>query len=101
MEMITLLSDLLLIKRREPETLSAGGIVIPDVAAEELQEGVVIATGPGKFYPNGKAPWRRPMEVKVGDHVLFSKHGHMPVKLYGEDYVTLHEESVVGVVDGE
>jgi chaperonin GroES len=108
---VKLLDDLLLIRRSDP-VRQIGAIVLAESALEELQEGVVIAAGPGKRFErrvlpkldgglamNETAHWiARPMSVAVGDRVLFSQHGHQRVKLDGEEYVTLHEESVVAVI---
>jgi len=108
---VKLLGDLLLI-RRSDGVRQIGMIELAESAVEELQEGVVIAAGPGKLIEHEllKAEdgqlkrttikhWiRRPMSVGVGDSVLFSQYGHQRVKLGGEEFVTLHEESVVAVI---
>jgi chaperonin GroES len=93
---IKLLGDLLLIKRTDAPR-KVGSIELAQSAIEELQEGEVVAVGPGKQCKSRTGPWVRPMSVKVGDHVYFSKHGHQVVKIDGEPYLTLREDSVVGV----
>jgi chaperonin GroES len=108
---IRMIDDLLLIQRSQAAT-RIGSIELAPGAVEELQEGVVIAAGPGKRFERRVLPktdgsltmqdtahWiARPMDVAVGDRVLFSQHGHQRVKLLGQEYVTLHEESVVAVI---
>jgi chaperonin GroES len=89
------LHDRLLVKRTEAEQKSKGGIIIPDTAKEKPIEGVVIAVGNGKVLEDGKA---RPLEVKVGDKVLFGKYSGTEIKVEGEEHVILREEDVLGVI---
>ena len=86
------LGDRILLKRIEEEQKSKGGIVIPDTAKEKPQEGKVIAAGPGKLDDSGN---RVPMEVKVGDRVLYAKYAGTEIKLDGDDKVLILKESDV------
>jgi chaperonin GroES len=81
----------------EEERTSAGGIVIPDSAAEKPIQGEVIAVGNGKVLDSGES---RPLDVKVGDRVLFGKYSGTEVKLDGEDFLVMREEDIMGVVEG-
>jgi len=91
------LHDRVIIKRLEAETLSAGGIVIPDNAAEKPIRGEVIAVGNGKILENGE---KRPLEVKVGDKVLFGKYAGTEVKVDGQELLVMREEDVMAVIEG-
>lgn len=96
---VRLLGDLLLIKRAAPVT-QIGSIVLAESAVEELSEGEIVAVGPGKICKSADGKlWLRPMSVVAGERVLFSKHGHSPVKIEGEEFVTLREDSIVAVYD--
>jgi len=90
------LHDRVIVKRMEEERKTASGIVIPDSATEKPDQGEVMAVGPGKRDEAGKLI---PMDVKVGDKVLFSKYGHQPVKVEGEDLLVMREEDIMGVVE--
>jgi chaperonin GroES len=90
------LHDRVVVRRMEEERTTAGGIVIPDSAAEKPIQGEVIAVGKGKILDNGEA---RPLDVKVGDRVLFGKYSGTEVKLEGEDYLVMREEDIMGVVE--
>ena len=90
------LHDRVIIKRLEAETKSAGGIVIPDAAAEKPIKGEVIAVGTGKILDDGKV---RPMAVKAGDTVLFGKYSGTEVKVDGEELLVMREEDIMGVVE--
>jgi len=81
----------------EEERTSAGGIVIPDSATEKPIQGEVIAVGNGKILDSGET---RPLDVKVGDRVLFGKYSGTEVKLDGEDYLVMREEDIMGVIEG-
>ena len=91
------LNDRILVKRLEEEEKTAGGIIIPDSAKEKPAEGEIVAVGPGKMNDGGE---RAPMDVKVGDRVLFSKYGGTDVKLDGEDYLIMREDDILGVIEG-
>ncbi len=90
------LNDRILVQRLEQEDKTSGGIIIPDSAKEKPAEGKVVAVGNGKLNDKGE---RVAMEVKVGDHLLFSKYGGTDVKLDGEDYLIMREEDVLGIVE--
>jgi chaperonin GroES len=90
------LRDRILVEREEEERLSAGGIVIPDSAAEKPIQGKVIAVGNGKVLENGEV---RALDVKVGDRVLFGKYSGTEVKLGGEELLVLREEDVMAVIE--
>ena len=88
------LHDRVIIKRLEEERKTASGIVIPDTAAEKPDQGEVLAVGPGKKNEDGKIV---PVDVKVGDKVLFGKYSGTEVKVDGEELVLLREEDVLAV----
>ena len=89
------LHDRVIVKRVEEERKSAGGIVIPDNAAEKPDQGEVIAIGTGKVMEDGKV---RPLDVKVGDRVLFGKYSGSTVKLEGDELLVMREEDIMGVI---
>ena len=89
------LQDRVLIRRIEEEEKTAGGIIIPDTAKEKPMEGEVIAAGPGTRDDDGKL---RPLDVKVGDRVLFGKWSGTEIKIDGEDLVVMKESDIMGVV---
>ena len=89
------LHDRVIVKRLEEERKSAGGIVIPDNAAEKPDQGEVIAVGPGKRNDDGK---REALDVKVGDRILFGKYSGSTVKIEGTEYLVMREEDIMGVV---
>lgn len=90
------LHDRVIIKRLEEERTSPGGIVIPDTATEKPIRGEVVAVGKGKILENGDV---RPLDLKVGDKVLFGKYSGTDVKIDGEDYLVMREEDVVAVLN--
>lgn len=90
------LHDRVIIKRLEAETKSAGGIVIPDAAAEKPIKGEVVAVGTGKILEDGKV---RPLAVKKGDKVLFGKYSGTEVKVDGEELLVMREEDLVAVIE--
>jgi len=89
------LHDRVIVKRVEQERKSTGGIVIPDTAAEKPDQGEVIAVGPGKRNDEGK---REPLDVKVGDRILFGKYSGSTVMVEGTEYLVMREEDIMGVV---
>ena len=91
------LHDRVIIKRLEEEKISAGGIVIPDSAAEKPIRGEVIAAGNGKILEDGKV---RPVGVKAGEKVLFGKYSGTEVKVDGEELLVMREEDLMAVIDG-
>ena len=90
------LEDKVLVQANEAETTTASGLVIPDTAKEKPQEGTVLAVGPGRFDDNGK---RIPIDVKVGDTVIYSKYGGTEVKYNGEEYLILSARDVLAVIN--
>jgi chaperonin GroES len=89
------LHDRVIVKRLDNERKTASGIVIPDSAAEKPDQGEIIAVGPGKRDDNGKLI---PVDVKVGDKVLFGKYAGQTVKVEGEELLVMREEDLMGVV---
>jgi chaperonin GroES len=89
------LHDRVVVRRTEEERTSPGGIVIPDTATEKPVQGEVIAIGRGKLLDNGEV---RPLDVKVGDRVLFGKYSGTEVKLAGEEILVMREEDIMGVI---
>jgi len=89
------LHDRVIVKRLEEEATSAGGIIIPDSATEKPSRGEVTAVGNGKVLDNGEV---RPLELKVGDTVLFGKYSGTEVKLDNEEYLVMREEDVLAVL---
>ena len=92
------LHDRLIVKRLEEERTSPGGIVIPDTATEKPIQGKVIAVGKGKILEDGHV---RPLDVKVGDKILFGKYSGTEVKVEGEEYLVMREEDVMAIVEGK
>jgi chaperonin GroES len=90
------LQDRVIVKRVKEEEKTKGGIIIPDTAKEKPIEGEVIAVGNGKVNDEGKL---RPVDVKVGDRVLFGKYSGTEVKLDGEEALILREDDIVGVIE--
>ncbi len=91
------LQDRVVIRRMEEERTSAGGIVLPDSATEKPAQGEVIATGNGKVMSNGDV---RPLDVKVGETVLFGKYAGNEVKIDGGPLLVMREEDIMGVIEG-
>jgi len=91
------LHDRVIVKRIEEERKSAGGIVIPDTAAEKPDQGEIVAVGKGKKDENGKLI---PIEVKVGERVLFGKYSGQTVKVKGDELLVMREEDLMGVIEG-
>lgn len=89
------LADRVVVKAIAQEEKTKSGIVLPDTAKEKPQEGQVLAVGPGKVAENGT---RVPMEVKVGDKVIYSKYAGTEVKVDGEEYLVLRESDVLAIV---
>ena len=91
------LHDRVVIRRTEEERTSPGGIVIPDAAAEKPIKGEVLAVGNGKLLENGEV---RPLDLKVGDNVLFGKYSGTEVKVDSEEVVVMREDAVMAVIEG-
>jgi chaperonin GroES len=90
------LHDRIIVERLEEETTTAAGIIIPDSAKEKPQQGIVKAVGKGKVTEEGKV---MPLDVKVGDKVLFGKYSGTDIKLDGKEYLMMREDDVLGVVE--
>ena len=90
------LHDRILVRRIEAEEKTAGGIIIPDTAKEKPQEGEVIAVGPGARDESGKLT---PLDLKIGDRILFGKWSGTEIKLDGEDLIIMKESDVMGVIE--
>ena len=89
------LHDRVIVKRLEEERKTASGIVIPDTVAEKPDQGEVLAIGPGKKNDEGKL---FPVDVKVGDKILFGKYSGQEFKMEGGDYLHMREDDVIGVI---
>jgi chaperonin GroES len=90
------LHDRVLVKRIEEEEKTKGGIIIPDTAKEKPVEGKVVAVGNGKILDNGT---KVPLDVKVGDTVLFSKYGGNEVKIDGVEHLIMREDDILGIIE--
>ena len=91
------LHDRVVIRRMEEERTSAGGIVIPDSATEKPAQGEVVAVGKGKILESGDI---RPLDVTVGDKVLFGKYGGTEVTVEGEELLVMREDDITAVIEG-
>ena len=92
------LQDRVIVKRLEEEEKTKGGIIIPDTAKEKPQEGKVIAVGKGKMTEEGKLI---PLDVKVGEKILFGKYSGTEIKIEGEEHLIMREEDILGVIEGK
>ena len=90
------LHDRVIVKRTEEERTSPGGIVIPDSAAEKPSKGKIIAIGNGKLLDSGEL---RPLDLKVGDEVLFGKYSGTEIKIDGDDLLVMREDDIMAVID--
>ncbi len=90
------LQDRILVERVGEDEKTKGGIIIPDTAKEKPAQGKVVATGNGRMADDGKL---MPMDVKVGDTILFSKYGGTDVKIDGAEYLILRQDDVLGVIE--
>ncbi len=90
------LEDRIVIQQVEAEQTTSSGLVIPDTAKEKPQEGAVVAVGPGRFDDNGN---RVPLDVKVGDRVLYSKYGGTEIKFGVDEYLVLSARDVLAIVE--
>ena len=91
------LHDRVIVKRLEEDRTSPGGILIPDTEAEKPVQGKIVAVGKGKILEDGQV---RPLDVKVGDKILFGKYSGTEVKVDGEELVVMREEDVMAVIEG-
>ena len=90
------LHDRVIVKRLDQETKTASGIVLPETAAEKPDQGEVLAVGNGKILEDGKV---RPMDIKAGDTVLFSKYSGTEIKIEGDEHLIIREEDVLGIIE--
>jgi|TARA_R110001606_G_scaffold272834_1_gene421362 chaperonin GroES len=90
------LQDRVVVRRKEEETKTAGGIVLPGSAAEKPAQGEVLAVGPGRILDNGE---KRPIDLKVGDTVVFGKYASNTIKIDGEELMILSESEIYGVIE--
>ena len=90
------LQDRIIVKRLEEQTTTKGGIIIPDTAKEKPAEGIIVAVGNGRVLEDGKVI---PLELKVGDQILFSKYGGTDVKIDGEEHLIMSQDDVLCVVE--
>lgn len=90
------LQDRVVVRRKEEETRTAGGIVLPDSAQEKPSQGEVIAVGPGRTLDNGE---KKPVDVQVGDEVVFGKFASNTVKVDDEELLILNENEIFGVIE--
>ena len=90
------LHDRVVVRRIEADEKTAGGIIIPDTAKEKPIEGEVIAVGNGKILEDGKV---RPLDIKAGDRVLFSKYAGTEIKIDGQEHLMMREEDILGVIE--
>jgi chaperonin GroES len=90
------LHDRILVRRIEADEKTAGGIIIPDTAKEKPQEGEVLAVGPGARNESGQ---QEPLDVKVGDRILFGKWSGTEIRLDGEDLLIMKESDVMGIIE--
>ena len=91
------LEDRIVVKPSDAEQTTASGLVIPDTAKEKPQEGEVVAVGPGRFDEDGEK--RIPLDIKVGDIVIYSKYGGTEVKYDGQEYLLLSARDVLAIVE--
>ena len=94
--MLKPLGDRIVAKRTAAEEVTKGGIILPDSAKEKPQEAEVIAVGSGKILDNGK---QVPVEIKVGDKVIYSRYGGTEVKVGGNEYVILRQDDVLAIIE--
>ena len=90
------MQDRIIVKRLEEETKTAGGIFIPETAKEKPQKGEIVAVGNGKKTEDGKVI---PLDVKVGEKVLFGKYAGTEIKIEGEEYLIMREDDILGVME--
>ncbi len=90
------LHDRVLVRRMPEEMKTAGGIIIPDTAKEKPQRGEIVAAGKGRVTEDGKVT---PLEVKIGDKILFGKYSGTELKLNGEEYLMMREEDILGIMN--
>ena len=92
------LGDRVLVKPMDKEKQERGGLIIPDTAKEKPQEGEILSAGKGKTSDDGKLI---PMDVKAGDKVLYGKYSGTEIKIDGEDYLIMHQDDILGILDAK
>lgn len=90
------LADRIVVKAVNQESMTKGGIVLPDSAKEKPQEGEIVAVGTGKVLDNGQ---KLPLDVKVGDRIIYSKYAGTEIKVEGEEYLILSERDILAIVE--
>ena len=90
------LGDRVVVRRIKEDQKTAGGIIIPETAKEKPQRGEIVAAGKGRVTEDGKVT---PLDVKIGDRVLFGKYSGTELKLNGEDYLMMKEEDILGILN--
>ncbi len=90
------LGDRVIVEPLEQKEVKKGGIIIPDTAKEKPQEGKILAVGPGKIDENGN---KIPMEVKVGDKVLYGKYSGTEIKIDDKEYLIMHQDDILGIIE--
>ena len=92
------LGDRVLVKPLDKEKQERGGLIIPDTAKEKPQEGEIVAAGKGKVSDDGKV---LPMDVKAGDRILYGKYSGTEIKIDGDDYLIMHQEDILGILESK
>ena len=92
------LGDRVVVKPMDKEKQERGGLIIPDTAKEKPQEGEIVAAGKGKTTEDGKLI---PMDVKVGDKILYGKYSGTEIKMDGDEYLIMHQEDILGILDAK
>jgi chaperonin GroES len=90
------LKDRVFVKYTSEEEKTSGGLYIPDTAKEKPQKGVIVAVGSGRVTDDGK---KQPLEVKVGDTILFDKYSGSKIKIDNEEYLIIREEDILGIIE--
>lgn len=92
------LHDQIVVKRKEEELKTSGGLYIPDTAKEKSIQGEVLAVGPGRYLETGEL---LPLTVKAGDVILFQKHAYVEIKIDNADYLIIREDNILGILTDE
>ncbi|HMU74844.1 MAG TPA: co-chaperone GroES [Elusimicrobiota bacterium] len=92
------LGDRVLVKPLDKEKQERGGLIIPDTAKEKPQEGEIVAAGKGKVSDDGKV---LPMDVKAGDRILYGKYSGTEIKIDGDEYLIMHQDDILGILESK
>jgi chaperonin GroES len=92
------LGDRVLVEPLDKEKQERGGLIIPDTAKEKPQEGEIVAAGKGKVSDDGKV---LPMDVKAGDRILYGKYSGTEIKIDGDDYLIMHQDDILGILESK